>query len=1648
MKNQLHLMLFALLFSAPLSLFAQEICNNGVDDDGDGFVDCYDNECSGTAACADSYIGGRLVGDSATVADFDMKELWNSSETGAPTIYGSNHTVVGDVDGDGVPEVFAVRRNKSGSTLYNGDDALYMFNGDDGTLKDSLRLGGATTLYMALADVEGDGCAEIFIGRRDDAIGQFRLLAINCDLTIKWESDPIPGTGTRQESVGILGVADFDEDGSPEVYVKGKVLDALTGDLKVNIAHYEHTHNHLNAGTVAVDILSDGECGICDGLELVIGEDVYAVDVQMGVFSLERTLHNYNASNDFISGSSSDANNIHFTSIADMDQDGDLDAIITGHDNSTNEALIYYWDIQNESESIRRVVPPPVGGSNRWGPGRVAIADLNGDNQPELVFNNDDVFAFSFDWAQDSIQLLWQTDFSDGSALTGVATYDFDANGTSEIVYRSPNFLYMIDGATGNVYNRVTTICASGTYVENPIIADINGDGATEICIPCQPNNSFSTDNEGWLQLYGAATGQRWAPSRSVWNQHGYFNVNINDDLTVPIELQDHSLAFNNTLCDGSPGLLRPLNTFLSQSTLLDGDGCPQSARPDLAFVPGSFTQREFAHCITDSVGIQFQVINQGKVALDETVSVSYYAGNPEDSTTTWLGTDSFALTLNSGEQTTLHAYLDSLTNFTLFAVLNDDGTATPPIGYPVTKTVSESNYSNNTDSLVLSEAFALEASVTSFNYVCDSTLMNNAGEVQAFARLGNEPVTAGLTFYWFEGTTAAGTVDYTGATVSGLAEGNYTVYAQSNATGCSSDTVTVTVEKRTIDSTLTARIDEVALNTACVGANGELMAIVKPTDATDSVGDDPAGYTFRWELGTSIGSNSPISFAQSASGIEGGVPYSVRVTDTLTGCTVDRIIPVTGEIIVYPVAQLDSVAPNQQCVGGNGYAAASVGGDTTNYTFAWYDGALDFTVEAMGAVRPQLPGGEYFVIATDNNTGCSDTLPIRVEDMLTLPEINVLSRIDQTSCLVDAPNGEISVNSWQPNERIYQSPDSVDFFSTVGSASAVSAARYQLTPNENSIAGAIWMNQQVLLTEDFVVNALLNFGDRDGNGADGIAFVLHKHQNGLLSRGDDAQEMGAGGLDPGIAIEFDTFSNSSGFGDITEDHVAVSSTQTRISFGTPLEGPYPMDELGSNFEDGQDHEVQISWDASASLITVFIDGEQRIHFTYDVVNQIFSGDPWAYLGFTASTGGARNDQQVEIKGITATTGVRNPNVSLEWFDGPNTVTPLSPSNLQGDSIASGLPAGLYRVRATDAVSGCTITEDITLEDDLTIPSLNQRRVSFTSNTACDSSLANGGLEVWNNAVSPSPNQENNIVYIYSWWMGNSAVGNPDFTGPILSGVPAGDYTLVVTDDQTYCSTTESVFTLSDDTQSDSITIDLDFCEAYVFGGESLTSSGTYVKAFPNVLGCDSVVTLNLTLYPRGDTSVLDCTPSSWVLDLPLDACSGTTATNTVGVDATTVGPAWREGYTGQGLYFDGRDDYVNLGVDSGLVFTNAFSVAMWVKSTEDGPVVLMTRNREGNSFSWNVRLDGGVLQAILGGLPNPGPYVGTTDVTDGTWHHVAVTYTTGLVNLYVDGVLDATHSVPLGMLGANTSSEVWIGMRADKPNERQFKGYLDDIQT
>src|SRR5688572_7739953 len=106
MKRLLYLVLLCATLGVTVSSSAQttENCANAIDDDGDGFIDCFDAECAQTLTCTGGYIGNDLNCE-AKPSEFPKFSLALESASPNKTAIHLGRIAVGDVDGDGKPEM-------------------------------------------------------------------------------------------------------------------------------------------------------------------------------------------------------------------------------------------------------------------------------------------------------------------------------------------------------------------------------------------------------------------------------------------------------------------------------------------------------------------------------------------------------------------------------------------------------------------------------------------------------------------------------------------------------------------------------------------------------------------------------------------------------------------------------------------------------------------------------------------------------------------------------------------------------------------------------------------------------------------------------------------------------------------------------------------------------------------------------------------------------------------------------------------------------------------------------------------------------------------------------------------------------------------------------------------------------------------------------------------------------------------------------------------------------------------------------------------------------------------------------------------------------------------------------------------------------
>src|SRR3989344_5639548 len=183
-------------------------------------------------------------------------------------------------------------------------------------------------------------------------------------------------------------------------------------------------------------------------------------------------------------------------------------------------------------------------------------------------------------------------------------------------------------------------------------------------------------------------------------------------------------------------------------------------------------------------------------------------------------------------------------------------------------------------------------------------------------------------------------------------------------------------------------------------------------------------------------------------------------------------------------------------------------------------------------------------------------------------------------------------------------------------------------------------------------------------------------------------------------------------------------------------------------------------------------------------------------------------------------------------------------------------------------------------------------------------------------------------------------------------------------------------------------------------------------------------------------------------------ATAGTTADKSpVGINTGTLtnmsqstSPAI--GQVGQGMYFDGTNDRVNLGNNTSLNFTTEnFTIAFWIK-----PVVLTTG---ANVFNRGVINTGGYEIMVMNtGMihlhTNQSGASQTTAAPDGTlvnniWSHIVVVRNGSTGYIYKDGV-DVTSSQPTIINPATSTSNASIGSRATATNF--INAVIDEVRV
>lgn len=449
----------------------------------------------------------------------------------------------GDVDEDDIPVV--VFTTFTGSA-YTSAGALVAVSGLDGSTLWSVTDAGGNSIYssggVAIGDLDGDGTPEVCTAGIQQAV-----VCLNNDGSLKWASGPEPSY------VGCPAIADMDGDGLAEV-VMGRQILAYDGTL-LGLGGYGLGYASMS---FPVDLDGDGK------MEVVAGNSVY--DIRGGLVW-------------------TDGLSDGIPAVGDFDLDGVPEIVRAG------SSLVTLTD--SAGTLIWQTSVPGGGG------GAPTVADYDGDGYPEVG-----VAGLSYYTLYDTDgSVLWsRATEDDSSSVTGSAVFDFEGDGRAEVVYADEHNLFVYDGLTGQVLLQHDGH-ASGTLYEYPLIADVDGDGSTEIVVA---SNNYAWSGWNGITVIGDADSS-WAPARPVWNQFAYHITNVNSDASIPTSQTNNWETWNSFRAGGTE--LGPSH-WLADLSAVDAALC-------------------VAECDADRVSFYLSVQNGGLIdARDVSVQVQTLMGD------------------------------------------------------------------------------------------------------------------------------------------------------------------------------------------------------------------------------------------------------------------------------------------------------------------------------------------------------------------------------------------------------------------------------------------------------------------------------------------------------------------------------------------------------------------------------------------------------------------------------------------------------------------------------------------------------------------------------------------------------------------------------------------------------------------------------------------------------------------------------------------------------------------------------------------------------------------------------------------------------------------------------------------------------------
>ncbi|HET6414850.1 MAG TPA: VCBS repeat-containing protein [Polyangiales bacterium] len=528
---------------------------NLTDDNGDGVTDLrdipdvvfvsfdYAQDGCCTRRGVVRVVSGACNVDGTMTTHATLKGLSSDDWIGNSTGIALGNLHPDDLSEERVPEIVATFKNGGTiawrRTASDGSAWEVMWQNDDLPSNQHTR-GGA---QPSIADLNADGRPEIIIGN-----------VVLDGLTGKGPNDPdlpanalawdgreleatVPGANLGIGNNAFLGpvstVADLDRDGLQEV-IAGNTVYNYDGSERWT---YEYTTTNSSCGG-SLD---------CDGYNAVGNfdddEEAEVVIIRLGelfilnhdgspVPGIPLPIRIPGAPGDVAAPTYSPSSYVPTEPL--FNADGDLlppERILCG-----GALQLLAYDAAGDpvmSESSQ--VSVRTAGANESGP--PTVADFDGDGFAEVGTASSTAYVvFDFQCTGNPLPpdcdrewVRWMVENDDcSSRATGSSVFDFEGDGSAEVVYADETTFRIFRGSDGAILYEDTTH-SSNTRVEMPIVVDVDNDGKSEIVIP-EPNTDPS---RGGIEIWEDAD-NNWVRTRRIWNQHAYSVTNVTEDGQIP----------------------------------------------------------------------------------------------------------------------------------------------------------------------------------------------------------------------------------------------------------------------------------------------------------------------------------------------------------------------------------------------------------------------------------------------------------------------------------------------------------------------------------------------------------------------------------------------------------------------------------------------------------------------------------------------------------------------------------------------------------------------------------------------------------------------------------------------------------------------------------------------------------------------------------------------------------------------------------------------------------------------------------------------------------------------------------------------------------------------------------------------------------